>query len=133
MGSQEELRKLLRGRGWDVTQSTLSRDLREMRVGRVPTADGAVRYSSPEAAAEETSPGVERILAPLFKSIDGVGELIVLNTLPGGAQAVAEAMDTERWPDVVGTLAGDNTVLIICRSSAARERLTKQLHRVAGR
>ncbi|MDQ6827966.1 MAG: arginine repressor, partial [Gemmatimonadota bacterium] len=119
--------------GWDVTQSTLSRDLREMRVGRVPTSDGAVRYSSPDAVSEDTSPGVERILAPLFKSVDGVGELIVLNTLPGGAQAVAEAMDTERWPDIVGTLAGDNTVLIICRSGAARERVTRQLHRLAGR
>jgi transcriptional regulator of arginine metabolism len=91
-----------------------------------------VRYASPEAnGAEETSPGVERILAPLFRSAEGVGELIVLRTLPGGAQAVAEALDAESWPEVLGTLAGDNTILIICRSGTARDKVEKRITRLA--
>ncbi len=129
--SQEDLRKLLRSRGWDVTQSTLSRDLRELRLARVPTADGGVRYAGPDHSADETSPGLERVLGALFKDVDGVGELVVMHTLPGGAQAIAEAMDAEEWPDVLGTIAGDNTILIICRSAAARERVIRLLKKLA--
>ena len=64
--------------------------------------------------------------------MDGVGELLVLHTLRGGAQTIAEAIDEEDWPDVVGTIAGDDTILLICRSAAARERLTRRLRTLAG-
>ncbi len=126
VASQEELRKLLLHRGWDVTQSTLSRDLREMRVARVPEADGS-RYTLPDSAVDDTSPGLELLLPALFTDVNGVGEMVVLHTLPGGAQPIAAALDAEEWTDVIGTLAGDDTVLIICRSAAARERLTRRL------
>jgi transcriptional regulator of arginine metabolism len=75
---------------------------------------------------------LDSILPQLFLKIDGVAESIVLRTRPGGAQAVAEALDVEEWPDVVGTIAGDNTILILCRSSQARERVTRRLRSLAG-
>ena len=128
--SQEELRRLMLQRGWDVTQSTLSRDLREMRVARVPDAEGA-RYALTVTAEETGHPPLETVLPPLFDRVDGVGELVVLRTVPGGAQSIAVALDGEDWPDVLGTIAGDDTILIVCRSSAARERLVRRLAAIA--
>lgn len=131
VSSQEELRRLLLQRGWDVTQSTLSRDLREMRIARVPDADGA-RYSVTDAGEEPGRPALETLLPSLFARVDGVGELVVLRTMPGGAQSIAVAIDSESLPDVLGTIAGDDTILIVCRSSAARERLVRRLAAIAG-
>lgn len=131
VASQEELRRLLLQRGWDVTQSTLSRDLREMRVARVPDAEGS-RYAVTDGFEDSGRPGLETLLPSLFARIDGVGELVVLRTVPGGAQSVAVALDAEDWPDVLGTIAGDDTILIVCRSSGARERLVRRLAAIAG-
>lgn len=131
VGSQEELRRLLRQRGWDVTQSTLSRDLRELRLARVPTADG-VRYTLTDGDDGSQRMMLDNLLPQLFNGVDGVGELLVLHTLRGAAQTIAEAIDEEDWPDVVGTIAGDDTILIICRSAAARERLTRRIKTLSG-
>lgn len=131
MGSQEELRQLLKDRGWDVTQSTLSRDLREMRLVRIPTADGP-RYASPESlAGDDERTHVEDVLPQFFDSVDGVNELLVINTIYGGAQPVAEAIDSAGWAEVVGTIGGENTVLVICRSSDARERVHKRIEKLS--
>ena len=133
VGSQEELRRLLLARGWDVTQSTLSRDLREMRVARVHDA-GGVRYAIAGAGEDVVGapvPALETLLPPLFSRVDGVGELVVLRTVPGGAQSIAVALDAEQMPDVLGTIAGDDTILIVCRSTAARERLVRRLASIA--
>src|SRR5919199_4545348 len=119
IGSQEELRRHLARRGWHVTQATLSRDLRDLGLARVTTEEG-VRYVVPEALAEDSRPALDETLAQFFSSIDGVGELIVLRTLPGGAQPVAEAIDAAEWPEVLGTIAGENTILVVCRSGPAR-------------
>lgn len=133
VGSQEELRRLLLQRGWDVTQSTLSRDLREMRLARVPAPDGTARYAEADGgAAADDRPPLESLLAALFTEVDGVGELVVLHTRVGGAQPIAAAIDAESWPDVLGTLSGDDTILIICRSPAARERVIRKLRSMAG-
>src|SRR5512147_671170 len=78
--SQEELRRLLLQRGWDVTQSTLSRDLREMRVARMPTPEGSVRYAVADGGQEASSLSLEALLPHLYTDIDGVGEMIVLHT-----------------------------------------------------
>jgi transcriptional regulator of arginine metabolism len=130
VGSQEELRKLLRQRGWDVTQSTLSRDLREMRLARVPTDDGA-RYVVTGGEPDTGRMTLETLLPQLFDRIDGVGELLVLHTLPGGAQALAFALDAEQWPDLLGTIAGDDTILLICRSAQARDRIARRVRALA--
>jgi transcriptional regulator of arginine metabolism len=133
IGSQEELRRLLEARGWHVTQATLSRDLRELGLVRAPTDDGA-RYMRPETlGVDEEKPSLEALLPQLFDDVDGVSELLVLHTLPGGAQPIAEAIDAQGWPDIIGTIAGENTILIVCRSSDARLGLTQRLRAIAGR
>src|ERR1700742_951993 len=126
VASQEDLKALLASRGLNVTQATLSRDLRDLGVVRAPGEDGA-RYMLPEMVSEEAKPSLEGLLPQLFSRIDGVGELLVLHTLPSGAQPVAEALDGQGWSEIIGTIAGENTVLIICRSAHARETLTRLL------
>ena len=130
IASQEELKQLLTARGWQVTQATLSRDLRELGVVRAPTEDGS-RYRLPERLADETKPRLDTLLPQLFSHIDGVSELLVLHTLPSGAQPVSEAIDSQGWTEILGTIAGENTVLIICRSVDARHTLTARLKKLA--
>jgi len=131
VSSQEDLRKLLLQRGWDVTQATLSRDLRELRLARVPTPEGA-RYAITDGSIEESRAALDTLLPQLFLRIDGVSEMLVLRTVPGGAQPIAAALDGEAWSDILGTVGGDDTILIICRSVAARERVMRRLRGMAG-
>ena len=132
VGSLVELRRVLVGRGWDVAQSTLSRDLHEMRLARVPTGVG-MRYvaTDHQAESEHARVALEALLPQLFDRVDGVGELVVLHTVPGGAQPVAAAFDAAAWPDVLGTVGGDDTILIICRSAGARERVIRRIEKLA--
>lgn len=130
IASQEELKQLLADRGVAVTQATLSRDLRDLGVVRGQGDDGA-RYMLPEMLAEEGKPSLDGLLPQLFSRIDGVGELLVLHTLPSGAQPIAEALDGQGWPEIIGTIAGENTVLIICRSVEARAILTARIVELA--
>jgi transcriptional regulator of arginine metabolism len=131
VSSQEDLRKLLLHRGWDVTQATLSRDLRELRLARVPTPEGA-RYAVTDGSIEESRVALETLLPQLFLRIDGVSEMIVLRTVPGGAQPIAAALDGEKWTEILGTVGGDDTILIVCRSGGARDRVLRRLKSLAG-
>lgn len=127
VGSQEELRQLLAERGLDVTQSTLSRDMRDLRIARVPSPSG-IRYTTGDnGVSEEGRATLASIFPQLFMRLDSVGELIVVKTVVAGAQPIAEAIDSEGNPDVLGTIAGENTILLICRSEAARDRIAKRL------
>ena len=132
VGSQEELRQLLVERGVDVTQATLSRDIRDLGLARV-SAEGGVRYVMPGSLAdEEDKPLLASLLPQLFSRIAGVGELIVLHTVRSGAQPIAEAIDQEEFHEVLGTIAGDDTILIVTRSAEARQALTRRLLELAG-
>jgi transcriptional regulator of arginine metabolism len=115
VGSQERLRDLLRDKGIDATQATLSRDLRELRLVKVPAADGQPYYTLPEEW--ENTPPLESLLPTLFLSAEGTGNLLVVRTMTGGAQAVGLGIDWEEWPEVLGTLAGDDTILVILREA----------------
>jgi transcriptional regulator of arginine metabolism len=130
VASQEELRKQLVRRGWDVTQSTLSRDLRELRLARIPDGHGRVRYAFPDSGSghsDDEARHFEAMLPQLLVGVEGVQVLAVARTMKSGAQPVAEALDQLAWPDIAGTIAGDDTVLIICRSVPGRERVVKRL------
>jgi len=102
--SQEHLRELLAQRGFEVAQATLSRDIRELRLIKVPDAEGRSHYTLPPESWDQ-SPALTRLLPALFVGAEGTGNLLVVRTLSGGAQAVAEALDWEEWPEVLGTLA----------------------------
>ena len=132
VGSQEDLRQLLVERGVDVTQATLSRDIRDLGLARVSLEDG-VRYVVPESLTEfDDKPLLDKLLPQLFSRITGVGELIVLHTVRSGAQPIAEAIDQEEFEEVLGTIAGDDTILIVTRSAEARASLTRRLLKLAG-
>lgn len=133
IASQEELRQLLVERGWEVTQSTLSRDMRDLGVARLATGSG-VRYTTAEVAApSDDRATLASILPQFFARLDSVREFIVVRTRIAGAQPIAEAIDAEDSPDVLGTIAGENTILVICRSDAARERVARRLVGMARR
>ena len=132
VGSQEELRRLLLSREMDVTQATLSRDLRDLGLARVSTENGG-RYVLPDSFGfDNGKPLLANLLPQLFSRIDGVGELIVLSTVRSGAQPIAEAIDQEEFDEVLGTIAGDDTILIVTRSATARLALTERLRSLAG-
>ena len=127
--SQEALRELLLERGTEVTQATLSRDIRELRLVKVPGADGTGHYSLPDEW--ESTPPLESLLPTLFQSAEGVDNLLVVRTMKGGAQTVAAGIDWEEWPEVLGTLAGDDTILIILRESETLDTIRERIERMA--
>ena len=126
--SQEDLKRLLASRGVRVTQATLSRDLRELGVARIPGNDGP-RYAESDSSGETLT--LDAVLPQLFSRIDSVRELIVLHTMPSGAQPVSEAIDAAAWPEVLGTVAGENTILVICRSTEGQRDVVARLTRLA--
>jgi len=130
VGSHEDLRHLLARRDIDATQATISRDLRQLGVVRAPGESGP-RYALPETVAGEAIPSLESLLPQMFSRIDGVGELVVLHTLASGAQPISEAIDAAAWREILGTVAGENTILIICRSAHARQTITARLTALA--
>ncbi|HEY7354429.1 MAG TPA: ArgR family transcriptional regulator [Terriglobales bacterium] len=125
ISSQEELQKLLRRRGFDAGQATLSRDIREL--GLVKSAGG---YSIPgsELPIPETDlPPVSRLVREFVTSVRAAENLLVTKTSIGSAQPVAAALDGENWPEAVGTIAGDDTILIVCADRRAADRLAGRI------
>jgi transcriptional regulator of arginine metabolism len=125
-----ELRTLLEDRGIVVTQATLSRDIRDLRLVKLPRADGSGHYTLPEEW--EHSPPLETLLPTLFLSAESTGNLIVVRTMTGGAQAVALGIDWEEWPEVMGTIAGDDTILLIIRDADTVEEVRSRILEIAG-
>lgn len=129
--SQEALRERLLERGIEVAQATLSRDIRELGLAKMPDERGGASYTVPADVTDPT-PTLSRLLPALYTGADGVGNLLVVKTLIGGAQPVAVALDWEEWPEVVGTVAGDDTILLILRSPDHLEPVTQRLEQLAG-
>jgi transcriptional regulator of arginine metabolism len=127
--SQEALRELLRELGIEVTQATLSRDIRELRLVKRRGAQGLSHYRVPEEG--ENTPPLQTLLPVLYLSTEGTGNLLLLRTLTGSASAVASAIDAEEWPEVLGTVAGDDTILVIHRSKAMRKVVEERLRQIA--
>jgi len=121
--SQDELRLLLSRRGHAVTQATLSRDIREL--GLVKTADG---YAMPaDDGAISHLPSVDRLVRDFVYDVQPAQQLVVLRTSAGAAQPVAAALDAEGWSEVMGTLGGDDTILVVTRDVAQAKRLTTRI------
>jgi len=130
--SQDELRRLLLKRGHEVTQATLSRDLHALRLFKGPGG-----YQIPAAAAageedDEALPEITELLRNFGLRVRQAMNQLVLITTQGSAQPVAAGIDDEAWPDVVGTIAGDNTVLIICPDTKSATGLKARLEEWIG-
>lgn len=115
--TQEELAQALGERGMVVTQATVSRDIKEMHLLKVLAEDGSYRYATMDKEEQGTSDRLIRMLSDSVISMDSANNLIVIRTLPGSAHVAGEAVDCLKWPEVLGTIAGDNTILVIVRSN----------------
>ncbi len=111
VASQEDLQRLLRKRGFKVTQATLSRDIRELNLSKTPHG-----YSLPqgESTAAAALPPASRLVREFVLDVRTAQNQLVIKTIVGSAQPVAAALDETDWPEVVGTIAGDDTILIVC-------------------
>ena len=125
VASQDDLRRQLIHLGVRVTQATLSRDLRELRL--VKTVDGYKPLAAAKVDDAPPVPALARALKEFLLDIRPAQNMLVLKTPPGGAQPLAAAVDSERWKEVAGTLAGDDTVLIITPSRTARGAIQKRV------
>jgi transcriptional regulator of arginine metabolism len=127
VSSQEQLRERLKLRGIEVTQATLSRDIRDLGLVK-QSGDGAYRRPAAAEVAGNADPGaVRRAVAEFLRWFEAVQQLVVLRTEPGQAQPLAVAIDRARLPDVVGTIGGDDTILIICRGEPEAQSFARQL------
>lgn len=130
IASQDDLRRRLVRRGCDVTQATLSRDVHELRLYKGPSGYAAPNGNG-HVEEEEEQPAVGEMLSSFGVAVRQAQNQLVLRTTSGAAQPVALAIDHEQWHDVVGTLAGDDTVLIICpdprRASSMKEKLERMI------
>jgi transcriptional regulator of arginine metabolism len=131
ISSQEVLRERLAQRGFEVAQATLSRDIRELGVIKVPDEEGGSVYTVPSHVTDPT-PTLSRLLPALYLGADGVDNLLIVKTLTGGAQPVAVAIDWEEWPEVVGSVAGDDTILLVLRDRRHLATITSRLEELAG-
>lgn len=121
--SQDELRRKLVRRGFDVTQATLSRDIHHLRLYKGPNG-----YALPNgAAAEDDMPSIDAVFADFGLSVRQAINQVVVRTTTGGAQPVAASLDHEHLPEVLGTIAGDDTILIICQDQKHASRLRQRL------
>jgi len=126
--TQEELADALAREGWEVTQSSVSRDVASLRLAKV---DGAYQRPVP-AAAPVASPDELRIVEGVL-TVEVAGEaLIVLHTPPGEANRVAYEADRLAWPDLLGTIAGDDTLFLAVRNRAAQQRVAREVRRLVG-
>ena len=125
--TQEELAEALAAEGWEVTQTSVSRDIATLRLAKV---DGAYRRAP---AAPSTADPDERRIAEGVLTVEPAGDaLIVVHTPPGEAARVAVAMDRLAWGDVVGTIAGDDTIFLAVRNAGAQRMIMRELRRLAG-
>ncbi len=128
--SQAELRRLLADEGVEVTQPTLSKDLVELRAVRVRQADGAAAYAIPDEGVFD-HPGawarLGRLCTELLVSAEASANLVVARTPPGAAQYLASALDKAAWTEVLGCVAGDDTVLVVTRDPAGGAAVAEQL------
>ncbi len=118
VANQDELRRKLRRRGFAVTQATLSRDIHELKLSKGPSGYTLSGGNGASAATEDNSPpSVAEMIESFGLRVQQAMNQVVIGTVMGGAQPLAASLDYEGWPEVVGTLGGDDTVLVICSDS----------------
>lgn len=124
--TQDDLVHQLRESGFNVTQATVSRDIKESHLVKVPMMDGRYKYSLPSDQRFNPLQKLKRALVDSFVSIDHTDNLIVMKTLPGNANAVGALIDNLDWPELMGTICGDDTILVICRGKNDTENISER-------
>ena len=124
VASQEDLLKLLQDKGFRLTQATLSRDLKQLKVVKMPAEHRGYKYVIPETTAKSAK---KATVDGGFVSIEFSGNLVVIKTRPGYAAGIASDIDSLDAPDILGSIAGDDTILLIMRENIPRQEILKTL------
>ncbi|OFX12406.1 MAG: hypothetical protein A2V59_03615 [Armatimonadetes bacterium RBG_19FT_COMBO_69_19] len=127
IGTQDDLVRALRRRGVGVTQATVSRDIRRLGLVKVRGPGGA-RYALPPEPAQAPDPRrIRAVMDEFAREVMVALDLVLVKTVPGGAAPVAQAIDDTGWPDVAGTLAGEDTIIVVPRNRAAARAVSQRL------
>ncbi|HIR46554.1 MAG TPA: arginine repressor [Candidatus Caccousia avicola] len=130
--TQEELLRLLRDEGFDVTQATVSRDIKELRLVKTQTGNGKYRYTAPKDGSRDMSSRFFSLFSENTISVQSACNIVVIKSLTGMAQAVCAAMDSLHWEGIVGTLAGDDTIFVVTQDEECARRFSEELRRMMG-
>ena len=128
--TQDELLTRLREEGFKATQATISRDIKDLRLVKTLGSDGKYRYVSASRSSTDIRTNFSNLFSTSVNSIDVAQNLVVIKTLSGMAQAVCAALDSADYPSVVGTIAGDDTIFIACRTAGLAVSLTEELKKL---
>lgn len=116
ISTQEELAEELQKAGFDVTQATVSRDIKELRLIKIPAGGNTYRYSIPkEQSFPQSEERLRRMFQDLVISMDYSENIVVLHTYPGNAHGIASLIDGSNWPEIIGSVAGDDTILLVVK------------------
>lgn len=125
--TQDELVDALKNLGYNVTQATISRDIKELQLVKVPTNNGQYKYSLPADQRFNPLQKLQRLIVDTFVKIENTSHFIILKTLPGNAQAIGVLIDNLDWEEIMGTICGDDTCLIICRTPEQAKEIKNRL------
>lgn len=128
--TQEELAGQLRALGYQVTQATISRDIKDLHLIKVIGDRGIYKYARPERKESAVNERLVRILTDSLVSVDHAGQMIVVRTLSGSANVACEAIDTMQWPEILGTIAGDNTIFIVVRNESDADKIAGKIRKI---
>lgn len=131
--TQEELANRLRERGYKVTQATVSRDIKELRLIKISGRRNTYRYARPGRHEAITNDRMIRLLTDSTVDIDYAGQMVVVKTLSGSANVAAEAIDNMNWKEVLGTIAGDNTIFVAVRSENDAAEIASRIRKLTGK
>ena len=129
--TQEELADALRAEGFEVTQATVSRDIRQLQLRKIPSADGRLRYAVGSAGNADLSQKYKRVLEDAFVSAEHAGNIVVIRTVSGMAMAAAAAIDSLDWREVLGCIAGDDTIMVVVRTPDSAPEIIGRIRSIA--
>lgn len=121
--TQDDLVDRLKALGFNVTQATVSRDIKELQLVKVPTNSGKYKYSLPADQRYNPLEKLKRLIVDVFVKIDSASHFIVLKTLPGNAHSIGVLIDNLEWEEIMGSICGDDTCLIICKTEEEAENI----------
>jgi len=131
--TQEELARYLKEAGFEVTQATVSRDIRELKLSKIPSGNGKQKYVVLKQDDSHLGDKYIRVLRDGFVSMDMAQNILVVKTVSGMAMAVAAALDALKFPEVVGSIAGDDTIMVAVRTVEETQRLLDKIHQMIER
>ncbi len=128
--TQHELAQALQSMGFLVTQSTVSRDIKEMRLVKVASGSGGYKYAPPGQNGREINERLIRILRDSLLQVEYAGHMVVVKTLSGSANSAAEALDSMKWPEMIGSIAGDNTIFLVARRQEDAAEIAEKIREI---